>query len=284
LTDPRYVTEIDVIVYDVINDVIASRTDKRNNHIEGIQNINNFIWGSNICNNNKITGSYGIAQNLKNIYGNFDNNIIHNCLLTFEVPGNFNYVVSSNIFSNAWIIFSSGYPQIYRCNVSLSILQIDTFPIYINITASTYGAGVLSFLINDTSSSLEVDVSTSVSGSVLTIPNYAAYAGVLYLPTCSIDTIIPATGSGPYVNNRFEIDLMAKAEATVTINPTASTSATSVGKIMSDSLTPITISSPVPFMAPPYYANKWGFYRIRSAYYQANVTASWHTVMYKQYL
>jgi hypothetical protein len=291
LTDPRYVTEVDAIIYDVFINAVLERRDKRYNAIKTQATIQYYFrWGDDLVNNNTLEGSCTI--NLKNLNGTFTNNYIGGAgFLT--LGSGFGAPLGINIYSNTIncsVTLEGTAPYIYvfhNCTITYSY---SVYPVFLNIEYVRPDGQISQYELKNieisaSSSNYEVGIPISaITGSTLTIPHYAAYGGILYLPSgVTIDTINIENYPYNYYNNYIEVELRAEIGGATTIAPT-SKSTTDAYKIMSDNLAPVTISSPMPFMLPPYYANSWEFYRIRNAFNLGNTTPSWHTIMYKQYV
>ena len=116
-----YILEIDFSLYDEINNRLISRQDKLKNNVEFsfdsveiAYSFDNFQWGNNVVNNNKIFGNLCVPLNMMNCFWTeFQNNVIQSVVYFQDNLS----LKKSKIFSGNRV-GESGY---------LSILGNDTF-------------------------------------------------------------------------------------------------------------------------------------------------------------
>jgi len=106
LTDPRYVREVDYIGYDLANNFINYREDKRGNKVSqsyqgflviGANAINEFQWGNDKCYNNTVTNALAVCANQANEF--YGNTIVNGGGWASETTTSM--VVSNNYFNNS---------------------------------------------------------------------------------------------------------------------------------------------------------------------------------------
>lgn len=106
LTDARYVREIDFIGYDLTNNFIYFRKDKRGNVVSqsyqnflalGTNAVDSFQWGNDLCTDNKVEGSVVLAANQ-------DNEFIGNTFINesaWDSVTSATAVVKNNVFNGS---------------------------------------------------------------------------------------------------------------------------------------------------------------------------------------
>ena len=80
-----YILEQDCVKYDVTNNIVVYRADKRNNEVDsytsgGFNSLVTFQWGRDVTKNNKVLGNS--IMRIANSYSTFNGNILENGRLT----------------------------------------------------------------------------------------------------------------------------------------------------------------------------------------------------------
>jgi hypothetical protein len=86
-----YILEQDIVKYDLLNNIVVYRADKRNNEVDsytsgGFNSLTSFQWGRDVVKNNKVIGSS--LMKTTNSWASFNGNILENATFTDTTPYN----------------------------------------------------------------------------------------------------------------------------------------------------------------------------------------------------
>ena len=168
--ETEYVLEVDAVEYDIFNNQITKREDRRGNIISGVNSVQTFKWGCDTCYNNIVLG--GTISNW-NVIGEFSSNFVSNSTIvtgacandTFQGNKIYNSTISyGNIgglftFSFNQINGQPTFPTLYIFQDDGSNTTIDSTVIsnLINVTA---GFSLISSGANSYISDVLVNAST----------------------------------------------------------------------------------------------------------------------------
>jgi len=150
-----YLTEWDEVKYDVLNNEIYSRLDKRNNEVVGVSAIQNFPWGNNKFSNNKISCLNNTCS-IINFSGDFKNNVIIDVNYIIENTSGIanGKIEKNNIISSTLVITNNlgvfeknnifiGNIKFNNCSSDFKFNEIKTSAALIENTGSSFGTNTL---------------------------------------------------------------------------------------------------------------------------------------------
>jgi hypothetical protein len=222
INDPRYIREIDSIVYDIYANEIIKRSDKRGNVVNGKDAIDAFLWGNDLVTGNTV--NFTVIPMLTNYVTLFQNNFFSGYSIAFE---------SGNQISARNCIITADNLTVYGFADTVGMYGwFISFSTVVSLSASPNAIDGL--IITREFSTLTAQIS-GIVGTTLTIPDYARNASTLVINDNGsiIDTI-----NGYNFNQRIKI--IAYQNTNVTIQPTAKASALT-GQILADDLTALTL-------------------------------------------